>query len=86
MYYNLKINYNKSEFALSSLDRDIIEREMDLYFAFFANADMSFIEKIKKIDVHPKIKEFDDAISEAINNRTQLKDEILEIFSLKSRK
>lgn len=76
MFYKLKINYNKSEFSLSCLDKDIIEREMDLYFAFFSNAGEDFISKIKKIEVtHPKVKKIDEMVSSAINNKAEIADE-----------
>ena len=79
MYYNIKINYNKSEFALNSLDKDIIEREMDLYFAFFVDAGDEFVSKIKKIqNVHPKIKPIDDIVSSALNNKENISSEVFE--------
>lgn len=79
MFYKFKINYNKSEFSLSCLDRDIIERETDLYFAFFADASEEFISKIKKIEVaHPKIKKIDEIVSHALNDKNELPDEKIE--------
>lgn len=79
MFYKFKINYNKSEFSLSCLDRDIIERETDLYFAFFADASEEFISKIKKIEVaHPKIKKIDEIVSHALNGKNELPDEKIE--------
>jgi len=79
VYYNIKINYNKSEFALNSLDKDIIEREMDLYFAFFVDAGDEFVSKIKKIqNVHPKIKPIDDIVSSALNNKENISSEVFE--------
>lgn len=79
MFYKFKINYNKSEFSLSCLDRDIIEREADLYFAFFADASEEFVSKIKKIEVvHPKIKKIDEIVSHALNDKNELSDEKIE--------
>ena len=33
--YNIKIKANDGEFSLNSQDKDIIAREMDLYFSYF---------------------------------------------------
>ena len=43
VYYKIKINHNKSEISLISLNKDIVEREMDFYFAYFVNASEVFI-------------------------------------------
>lgn len=51
MFYNLKIYSKDCEFSLDSKDRDIIQREMDLYFSVFFGASVDFNSKIKKIDV-----------------------------------
>ena len=51
MQYNIKIKSNDSEFSLNSQDRDIIAREMDLYFSFFFGASKEFESKIKKVEI-----------------------------------
>lgn len=83
MYYKIKINHNKSEISLISLNKDIVEREMDLYFAYFANASEEFISKIKKIEiVHPKIKPIDEIVSTALNEKEDISSESLETITL----
>ena len=83
VYYKIKINHNKSEISLISLNKDIVEREMDLYFAYFANASEEFISKIKKIEiVHPKIKPIDEIVSTALNEKEDISSESLETITL----
>ena len=82
MYYKIKISHNRSEISLISLNKDIIEREMDLYFAYFANASEEFISKIKKIEiVHPKIKPIDEIVSTALNEKEDISNESLETIT-----
>ena len=83
MYYKIKISHNRSEISLISLNKDIVEREMDLYFAYFANASEEFISKIKKIEiVHPKIKPIDEIVSTALNEKEDISSESLETITL----
>ena len=51
MYYNIKIKSQNSEFILESNDKDITQREMDLYFAQIYGASEEFRSKIKKIEI-----------------------------------
>lgn len=51
MYYNIKIKSNGSEFSLESNDKEVTQREMDLYFACIFDASADFKSKIKKIEV-----------------------------------
>ncbi len=84
MYYKFKINYNESELSLSCLDKDMIEREMDLYFAFFADASEEFISKIKKIKkIPPKIRSIDKIVDSAVSEKLPLSNEKIE-FALKT--
>ena len=48
-YYNIKIKSDDSEYCLNSSDKDIIQREMDLYFAALFNVSGDFVDKIKKV-------------------------------------
>ena len=83
VYYKIKISHNRSEISLISLNKDIVEREMDLYFAYFANASEEFISKIKKIEiVHPKIKPIDEIVSTALNEKEDISSESLETITL----
>ncbi len=50
MYYNIKIKSNGGEYCLECKDKDITQREMDIYFANLFGASKEFIDKIKKID------------------------------------
>lgn len=84
VYYKFKINYNESELSLSCLDKDMIEREMDLYFAFFADASEEFISKIKKIKkIPPKIRSIDKIVDSAVSEKLPLSNEKIE-FALKT--
>ncbi len=49
MYYNIKIKSQQSEFTLESNDKNVTQREMDIYFAYIFDASESFKSKIKKI-------------------------------------
>ena len=57
MFYNIKIKSNKGEYSLESFDKDIIQREMDLYFASLYGASPEFRAKIKEIDISKKNEE-----------------------------
>ena len=52
MYYNIKIKSNGSEFCLESKNKDITQREMDIYFARIFNASEEFCSKIKQIEIN----------------------------------
>lgn len=54
MYYNLKIKSKDSEYSLESKDKDVIRREMDLYFANLLNVSKDFLDGIKKVVVKSK--------------------------------
>lgn len=54
MYYNIKIKSNGSEFSLESYDKEVIQREMDLYFACIFDVSDDFKENIKKIEITNK--------------------------------
>ena len=72
MFYNIKIKTNGSEFALESQNKEITEREMDLYFAKFFGASEEFISKIKEVKISASnllsINEFDSKSSEISNS------------------
>ena len=51
MYYNIKIKSNGSEFILESNNKEVTQREMDVYFAHIFGASKEFNSKIKKIEV-----------------------------------
>ena len=50
MHYNIKIKSKNSEFSLDSANKDIMQREADLYFAHIFNASEDFIANIKTIE------------------------------------
>lgn len=50
MYYNIKIKSGDGEYCLESKDKDITQREMDIYFANLFNASKEFVNSIKKIE------------------------------------
>ena len=52
MYYNIKIKSQKSEFILESNDKNVTQREMDIYFAYIFNASEEFKSKIKKVEIN----------------------------------
>ena len=51
MYYNIKIKSNGSEFSLESNNKEVLQREMDLYFATIFNVSEEFKSKIKKVEI-----------------------------------
>ena len=51
MYYNITIKSNGSEYSLVSANKEVTQREMDLYFASFFGASEEFISKIKKVEI-----------------------------------
>ena len=51
MYYNIKIKTLKGEYALESFEKDIIQREMDLYFASMYQASNEFKANIKELNI-----------------------------------
>ncbi len=54
MYYNIKIKINNAEFILKSLDKKIIQKEMDIYFAYFLGKDYDCISKQNKTVLEEK--------------------------------
>jgi len=81
VYYNIKIKSNKGEYALESFDKDIIQREMDLYFASMYQASEEFKSKIKEIKLNPddkatfeeieKLKTVRESVTEETVNKEQ---------------
>ena len=57
MFYIIKIKTNDDEYSLESYNKEIIQREMDLYFDSFFGASREFKEKIPKVSIKPKISE-----------------------------
>lgn len=51
MYYNIKIKSNGSEFSLESNNKEITQREMDMYFACIFDVSDEFKSNIKKIEI-----------------------------------
>ena len=51
MYYNIKIKSNGSEFSLESTNKEVTQREMDMYFALIFDASDDFKSKLKKIEI-----------------------------------
>ncbi len=61
MYYNIKIKSQQSEFILESNDKNVTQREMDIYFAHIFNASEEFKSKIKKVEiVNENLKSIED--------------------------
>lgn len=88
MYYNIKIKSNGSEFSLETTHKEVLEREMDLYFAYIFDVSKEFKSKIKKIEITDKniksIEEFEtpNKIKKALH---ELSDErIQELAKLKA--
>ena len=52
MFYNIKIKFSDSEYSLESSDKNIVEREMDAYFAHFFNASDEFKSQIKPVELN----------------------------------
>lgn len=83
MYYNIKIKSNGSEFSLESNNKEITQREMDMYFACIFDVSDEFKSNIKKIEIKnsnlKSIKEIENyANNNALNNiqttQKQIKD------------
>ena len=49
MYYNIKIKSNGSEFSLETNNKDVTQREIDIYFAVIFGASEDFKSNIRKI-------------------------------------
>ncbi|MBQ4645744.1 MAG: hypothetical protein IJB79_00185 [Candidatus Gastranaerophilales bacterium] len=61
MYYNIKIKSNGSEFSLETSHKEVLEREMDLYFACVFNVSEEFKSKIKKVEItNENVKSIDE--------------------------
>lgn len=68
MYYNIKIKSEGSEFSLNSSNKEITQREMDIYFACIFNASNEFKSRIKKIEINnDSVKSINEL--EVINNK-----------------
>ena len=52
MYYNIKIKSNGSEFSLDSNNKEITQREMDIYFAHIFDVSEDFKSQIKKVEIN----------------------------------
>ena len=70
MQYNIKIISKGSEFILESEDREIIEREMDTYFAHLFEASQEFVSKIKPVVINKPVKSIEKF--EKLSNDEQL--------------
>ena len=80
MYYNIKIKSNGSEFSLESNNKEVTQREMDLYFAYIFDASKEFKSNIKKIEItstNVKSIEEIELPKETKKNSTQISDERL---------
>ena len=74
MYYNIKIKLNGSEFSLESNNKEITQREMDMYFACIFDVSEDFKSKIKKVEVTNKnVKSIQEI--EAIEEKEEIKNE-----------
>lgn len=51
MYYNIKIKSNGSEFSLESNNKEVTQREMDIYFSHIFDVSEDFKSKIKKVEI-----------------------------------
>ena len=51
MYYNIKIKSNGSEFSLESNNKEVTQREMDMYFAHIFDVSEDFKSQIKKVEI-----------------------------------
>jgi len=51
VYYNIKIKSNGSEFILESQNKEVTQREMDLYFAGIFDVSNEFKANIKQIEI-----------------------------------
>lgn len=51
MYYKIKIKSQGSEFSLESSNKEVTQREMDLYFANIFGASEEFKSNIKKVEI-----------------------------------
>jgi len=51
VYYNIKIKSNGSEFSLTSNNKEITQREMDMYFACIFDVSQEFKSQIKKVEI-----------------------------------
>ena len=69
MYYNIKIKSQKSEFILESNDKNVTQREMDIYFAYIFNASEEFKSKIKKVEINNTNLKSIDEIEKLANER-----------------
>ena len=54
MYYNIKIKSNGSEFSLESNNKEVTQREMDMYFAHIFDVSENFKSQIKKVEIKGK--------------------------------
>lgn len=74
MYYNIKIKSNGSEFSLESNNKEITQREMDMYFACIFDVSEEFKSKIKKVEVtNQNVKSIQEI--EKIEQKTEIKNE-----------
>lgn len=61
MYYNIKIKSNGSEYSLETDDKNVTQREVDIYFAEVCGASEDFKSNIRKIKVVNKnVKSIDE--------------------------
>jgi len=76
VYYNIKIKYKGSEFSLESTNKNITQREMDIYFANIFEVSEEFKSQIKKIIIRNEdLKSISDVESDnnAVNKPDMLK-------------
>ena len=61
MYYNIKIKSHGSEFSLESNNKEVTQREMDIYFACIFDVSEEFKSNIKKIEIkNTNVKSIDE--------------------------
>lgn len=71
MYYNIKIKSNGSEFSLESNNKEVLQREMDIYFAEIFDVSNEFKSNIKKIEItNENVKSINEF--EAVNKPSRL--------------
>lgn len=79
MYYNIKIKSNGSEFSLESSNKEITQREMDMYFACIFNVSDEFKSHIKKVEIKSSnvksINEIESYTNNKVSNNNQIKQE-----------
>ncbi len=93
MYYNIKIKSNGSEFSLESNNKEVTQREMDIYFSHIFDVSEEFKSKIKKIEiVNTNVKSINEIEKLTPNNQKEaskavlFEEEIEKMANLKAQK